>query len=197
MAHEWTEQQKQWLRDNRRGFFGMAFVTAAFNQAFGLALSRSQVDGACQRYGAKTGRHGWEAPDGGARIRPCPKGGRMSPATEFKKGHLPHSYRPVGSMRVNVDGYQEIKTADPRTWRYYHCVFWEALHGPIPQGHVLIFLDGNKLAVTDDNLVCISRNALARLNQQGFAKLPPDRALRRAYVRVVQLEAQARARAAA
>ena len=33
--------------------------------------------------------------------------------TWFKKGHIPANYRPVGSERVNADGYIEVKVADP------------------------------------------------------------------------------------
>ena len=33
-------------------------------------------------------------------------------ASRFKKGNVPKCHRPVGSERVNVDGYVEVKVAD-------------------------------------------------------------------------------------
>lgn len=36
-------------------------------------------------------------------------------ATQFKAGHLPHNHKPVGSERVNVNGYLERKIAEPKT----------------------------------------------------------------------------------
>ena len=34
----------------------------------------------------------------------------------LKKGNRPHNYRPVGSERITVDGFIEIKVADPNKW---------------------------------------------------------------------------------
>lgn len=48
-------------------------------------------------------------------------------ATQFKAGHLPHNHKPVGSERVNVDGYLERKIAEPKTWRAVHVLNWEAV----------------------------------------------------------------------
>lgn len=85
--------------------------------------------------------------------------------TQFKKGHTPLNYRPVGSERVNVDGYVEIKTADPNKWRLKHRVVWEQANGPLPKGHAVIFGDGNRLNFELDNLILVSRKQLVRLNQ--------------------------------
>jgi len=41
---------------------------------------------------------------------------RVSPCTEFKKGCMPHNYKPVGSERITKDGYRERKVADPKKW---------------------------------------------------------------------------------
>ena len=90
---------------------------------------------------------------------------RHSPATEFKKGNIPHNYKPIGSIRIIRDGYKEIKVADPNKWQLMHRVIWEKTHGTIPKDHVIIFADGNIQNLCIENLLCITRNQLARLNQ--------------------------------
>lgn len=85
--------------------------------------------------------------------------------TQFKKGNRPVNFRPVGSERVNVYGYVEIKIADPRTWRLKHQVVYEQHNGPIPKKHAVIFGDGNNRNFEPTNLILVSRKQLVRLNQ--------------------------------
>ncbi|QMV44447.1 HNH endonuclease signature motif containing protein [Cohnella cholangitidis] len=90
--------------------------------------------------------------------------------TQFKKGNRPANYMPVGSERINTDGYVDVKIADPNKWVQVHLLIWEAVNGPIPVGHVVIFADANKLNTHPDNLVLVSRGQLARLNQNHLIK---------------------------
>ena len=100
-------------------------------------------------------------------------GGR-SHETRFKKGYMSgaaqHNYVPIGSLRVTKDGYLERKvTDDPnlvpaRRWVAVHRLVWEAAHGAIPDGHVVVYKPGMKTAVLEqvtlDRLECISRAEL-------------------------------------
>lgn len=90
--------------------------------------------------------------------------GGASTKTRFPKGHQPHNHRPVGSTRVSADGYIEIKTAEPRTWRHLHRVVWEHHHGPIPRGMAVVFRDGNPANCTPENLATASRRDLMARN---------------------------------
>ena len=98
-------------------------------------------------------------------------GGR-SVETQFKPGarhgRALSLWHPVGTLRVNSDGYLERKINDDfpihRRWRYEQIVVWEAAHGPLPAGHAVVFKDGNKMNVALDNLECISRAELLRRN---------------------------------
>ena len=90
---------------------------------------------------------------------------RCSPATEFAKGHVPRTYRPVGSTRISKDGYTEVKVADPSKWRLLHIVVYEKEYGKIPKGHVVVFADGNKQNVTRENLMLATRAELLMLNR--------------------------------
>lgn len=90
-------------------------------------------------------------------------------ATQFKPGRAPSeapNYAPIGSHRINKDGYLERKTNDthpsaPRRWTAVHRLVWEAAHGPIPDGHIVVFKPGCRSAeaanITADRLECITR----------------------------------------
>ena len=54
-----------------------------------------------------------------------------------------------------------IKTADPDVWEREHRAIWEAENGPVPQGHRIIFADGNKSNFDLDNLLLVSRSELS------------------------------------
>ena len=98
-------------------------------------------------------------------------------ATQFKAGRPANearNYVPVGSLRVNADGYLERKlTDDPsiypaRRWVAVHRLVWEAAHGPIPAGHIVVYRPGMKTVVeaeiTVGRLECISRAENAHRN---------------------------------
>ena len=78
---------------------------------------------------------------------------------------MPYNYKPVGTERINGDGYIYIKVADPRTWKAKHRIIWEEVNGVVPKGHALIFADGNRLNVVFENLVLVSKRQLAVMNK--------------------------------
>jgi hypothetical protein len=101
--------------------------------------------------------------------------------TQFKKGQKPTKWRPVGSTRIDVDGYMWRKVADIRHsepnwwtgWKMEHVLLWEKRHKrKVPKGHVIIFRDKNRLNFQAKNLRCISRKELARMNHHGYLNYP-------------------------
>ncbi len=95
-------------------------------------------------------------------------------ATQFKPGRMPHNHRPVGSERITRDGYLERKVAEPKTWRSVHVLNWEQVHGPVPEGHALIFKDGDRTNCEVDNLLLVTRGELAIMNKRGLCKSNPE-----------------------
>lgn len=77
--------------------------------------------------------------------------------TSFKKGNKPHNHKPVGSTRIDKDGYLLIKTAEPRKWELMHRHVWEKANGTIPKHSIVVFKDGNKLNCELANLQLISK----------------------------------------
>jgi len=97
-------------------------------------------------------------------------------ATWFKKGRpasAARNYLPIGSLRVQ-DGHLERKvTDDPsivpaRRWVAVHRLVWIDAHGPIPDGHVVVFRAGRKTTelelITPDALELVTRQQLMARN---------------------------------
>lgn len=103
--------------------------------------------------------------------RPFDAGGR-SVDTRFRAGNRPQTWVPIGSRRVNSDGVLDRKITDtgyaPRDWRAVHRMVWEAAHGDVPPGHVVVFRPGRRTTVeadiTLDAVELVSRAELMRRN---------------------------------
>lgn len=94
-------------------------------------------------------------------------------ATQFKKGHKPHTWLPIGSYRISGDGQLERKVndlpgANHVRWHPVARLVWEAAHGPVPKGHMVVFKPGQRTKIlseiTLDRVECISRGENARRN---------------------------------
>lgn len=84
-------------------------------------------------------------------------------AGSFKKGNRPHNVAPVGTECWASIGYLKRKIAEPNVWGFIHILTWEEHHGPVPEGHVIRFKDGDRKNCRDiNNLVCVdySTNAV-------------------------------------
>lgn len=88
--------------------------------------------------------------------------------TCFKKGNIPQNYREVGSERVNVDGYWEIKVSEPNKWELKHRVIYKQNFGDIPKNCKVIFADGNKNNLELNNLILTTNAEELHLNKRGF-----------------------------
>ncbi len=98
---------------------------------------------------------------------------KMSP-TMFKKGHINGNKRAVGSERVNVYGYIEIKVAEPNRWRLKHRIIWEQHNGIIPEGCNVQFKNHNTLDCRIENLYLISKSEQMRNENSLMARYPKE-----------------------
>lgn len=94
--------------------------------------------------------------------------------TMFKKGNTPVNHRKVGSERVNVDGYVEIKVAEPNKWKLKHRVLWEQVNGEIPAGMNIQFKNGNSQDVRIENLYLISKSDQMKNENSLIARYPKE-----------------------
>lgn len=90
--------------------------------------------------------------------------------TCFKKGHIPKHKKEIGAERITIDGYIEVKIAEPNKWALKHRLVYEETYGKIPKGMNLIFADGNKLNLELDNLLLVTDNELLRMNRNKLIK---------------------------
>lgn len=112
---------------------------------------------------------------------PPNKGKKVSPevyekmsVTMFKKGHTPVNHREVGSERINVDGYIEIKVAEPNRWKLKHRIIWEQVNGEIPKGYNVQFKNHNPQDCRIENLYLICRADQMRTENSLMAKYPKE-----------------------
>lgn len=100
----------------------------------------------------------------GTNYRP---GGRAA-ETQFKRGNKPQSWRPIGSTRIDKDGYTWRKVSDTgnkkRDWKMVQVILWERRRGKIPRGKFLVFKNRDKSDVRIGNLELVNRSEHMRRN---------------------------------
>lgn len=188
--HRYSPEQIDWLRARKQTTM-IGDLTAQFNAAFGLGLTKSAVSGSCKRFRIlKCDPNSGRFAKGGTPWNKGKKGLQLAPATQFKKGQKSLNAVPVGTETILSDGYTKIKIAEPRTWQFKHVLLWEQKNGKRPARHVILFADGDKLNFNPDNLVLVHRKELVRLNKERFSTLPNP--LKPAFIATIKLEGKAR-----
>ena len=167
VIHKWTKEEKEYLSEITPGRHYKE-ILEMMNDKFEYQFTYRQVKSAIIRFNLKTGFNG-RFEKGHV---PAIKGtkGIMKPnKTSFKKGHVHWNKKPIGSERVSVDGYTEIKVADPDKWRLKHRVMYEKYHNVVlnPK-ELVIFADGDKSNMSKENLLLVDNNQLLILNQNGL-----------------------------
>lgn len=184
-SHKFNEEEMEFIRDHVEGT-PMQQLTDEFNQRFNKSYAIKTIRGFCYRNGFKNGidsrlngiigkdtrfKKGHENPWKGARLEDTPgftrEGIERMRATQFKKGQRPHNYRPLGSKRLTVDGYYEIKTAEPNKWELLHRVLWREAYGEIPKGMNVVFADGDSQNLRLENLVLVDKAVNSKRRKYG------------------------------
>lgn len=171
LAIPYTAQELAWIKRHCTKPRREAHAT------FCCRFSRTDVslmhfNALCKRKGWATGRTGHfengHAPHNLGKTMPY---NANSARTRFKKGGVPSNVKYLGHERVSKDGYVEIsvKETNPHTGyerRYVlkHKYLWEQQHGPVPKGHALKCLDGNRLNTAPSNWTLIPRSLQPFLN---------------------------------
>lgn len=164
----YPDEVKDFIKANHKGV-GSKEMTALLNQTFGTSYTHTQINAWYKNHKLNSGTTGYFKPG----LAPWNKGmkGVSHPGcipTQFKKGSKVHNWVPLGSERVNRDGYVDIKVDDgklQKNWKGKHILIWEAANGPVPAGHAVMFGDGNRRNFDPENLILVSRKQLVRLNQ--------------------------------
>ena len=171
LAHRLTtpEQDKLVIEKFHDKKSGSYKEVQAFLLSLGVDLTIDQVKSYLDRRKIRLGVYGY-FPKG---HEPANKGKKMPPdvyekckATMFRAGERPPTWKPVGSERISVDGYIEIKVAEPNKWKIKARYLWEQAAGEkLSRNDSIVYLDGDKQNLELSNLAKISRSDLARMNQ--------------------------------
>lgn len=180
-----TPDQTEWLRANAS--LARTEVHSAFLATFpGSTVTADQIVAWRKRNKVSTGRTGRFVKGGTSHNKG--RKGFVAPGSEkgwFRKGNIPHTARGVGHESVDAkDGYvwiivaQTNKHTGAATSRVMkHRWLWEQLHGPVPEGHRLKCLDGNKLNTDPSNWEAIPHGLAPRLNSRfgrGYDQAPDE-----------------------
>lgn len=169
---QYTQEQIEFLRElSEKGLFNVE-ITRMFNERFGTSRTKNAIKNMRTKYNLKTSaRKVWQKGH-----TPWNKGKKgvsyegMKP-TQFKNGHKPHNWVPIGSERITKDGYVQVKIQEgkfQKNWKGKHILIWEEHNGPVPPGHAVIFGDGNPRNFDIGNLLLVSRKQLVRMNQRNL-----------------------------
>jgi hypothetical protein len=106
----------------------------------------------------KTGNHGTFFPKGNIPWNKGMKGLKIGgEITQFKKGSIPPNHKPVGSERIDEDGYTYIKIAEHAKWVLKHRHIYEEHHGKIASNMIVTFKDKNISNFDIENLEAITK----------------------------------------
>ena len=169
-----NDEQVQFILDNYKGI--TTYVLADMvNKKFGLNISRVQMKNFLTRHKLSNGLMTYSQFKKGQ--VPHNKGKKMSDkqyaqckGTMFQKGSIPPNRREIGDERFDKDGYVVVKVADGRknrNWKPKHHVVYESVHGPIPPGYRVCFLDGNKYNFDINNIVIVKKGVHATVCKSG------------------------------
>ena len=174
-----TPGQVQFLRDNYKGR-RLREMAEVFNAHFKTAFTIGQIRTAIKNRGITSGWTG-RFPKGITPWNSGTKGLTGRNKTSFKKGNVPPNRKPLWTERITRDGYIEIKVPQRNPYtghatRYVlkHVYLYEKEFGPAPDGHVVIFLDGNQQNCEPKNLATVHRLELLRLNKLGYKAAPAE-----------------------
>ena len=137
--HYYTEEQDEWLRQNVSKYL-YDDLTREFNKEFQAHVDYKSVRNRCQAKGFKFGN-------------------------PYTKGYHNHCYTPVGSEYISSRGAVYVKVSDVKTkgnpfinWKRKSHLVWEQHHGEIPEGHVIVHLDGDPTNCDISNLECTTNS---------------------------------------
>ena len=187
IAHKYSTEVVEWLREHAAGRTTYE-LAEMINQNFGIECTNTQIAGLMKNQGIKNGLdcrfHPGNVPATKGTKGVYNVGGNK---TSFKKGQVCWNKKPIGTERISVDGYYEVKVADPNVWKLKHRIVYEQAHGPIPEGHMIAFIDGNPLNVELNNLTVVSRREHLYITQNGLIQKDGDSDLNRVGITTAKL----------
>lgn len=167
-------------------------LTKLFNAKFKTEVSSNGLEQKCRKIGLVCPNNGCFK-KGSIPANKGTKGLTKRNKTSFDFGNRPMNAKKVGSVVTRKDkngsSYMRIKIEEPNKWQMLHVYIYEHKHGKVPKGYCVIFKDKNTLNTRLDNLMLVSRDELARLNQK-YAHI--DKSLKETALHVIKISKEIR-----
>lgn len=165
-----TPEMDQFIRTHY--LLPAADLARKFNNEFSTTRTSKQLHQARKARGLKTGRTGQFFK---GQARPAGSGTKGKTSTSFKKGQRPHNAAAIGTEVITTkDRYIKVKIANPNVWKFKHVIFWEAVNGKVPAGHVLWFIDQNRQNCDASNLELIPKSEQVHRNKMRINQYPAE-----------------------
>lgn len=165
----WPADIRSFIRSHCPGL-SSGDTADAVNRRFGTGYTEDQVRSFRKNHRVPSGhdcrfRRGRISANRGLRQEDfmSPEGIERSKVTRFRTGHRPHNRVPVGTETVKSDGYIWRKIAEPDVWRQRHILEWESRNGPLPDGMLVTFLNGDRTDFRPENLMAVTLDENAHL----------------------------------
>lgn len=199
---KWPQGMFEFIRDNSWGV-SSADMAKMVNEKFGTNFTDHRMKSFRAKYGIHSGETGWfrkgRSPGnkGKKQSEYCsPEALEKSRQTQFQKGHIPANQMPVGAISKAKDNYlirkKSMTGSQWERWEMLHRAVWEEHNGPIPEGYVVCFRDGNHENCNIDNLILVSRAELGTMAKKGYWFEDPE--LTETALNLVRLQQKARKR---
>lgn len=205
-SEEYWKYQKRWpqgmyefIRDNSWGVSSKEMAEMV-NEKFGTDFNEHRMKCFRAKYKIRSGVTGWfqkgrePGNKGKKQSEYCsPEALEASRKTQFRKGNHPVNEMQIGAISTTRDGHlirkKSMTGAQWERWEFLHRAVWEEHNGPIPEGMVVVFRNGDKKDVRIDNLMLISRGELSTMSRKGYWSADPE--LTEAAVSLVRLQQRA------
>lgn len=202
MRKFYTEEMLAFLRENVEGM-PLGELTERFNERFGTDISKAAIAACVHRKGWGNGlfhqsrtfpvevRRFMAENCRGNRAREMVVllretfGGDWTEEQVARyytkhglKSGVAGRYMPIGSLVFRPGEWYYEKVAEgPDTnanWRSKHVLVWEAAHGPVPKGHMVIFLNGDRRDYGLENLALCPWDVGIEVNRRGLRFTDPE-----------------------
>lgn len=186
-ANKYTDEEDEFLKENRPKY-DIHKLTAKFNKTFGESRTESSIKTYCQKKGYSAGSDGrftkGHAPWTTGLTRDEILGHFSEEGAERRKYGL--SFRKIYRVgdtvyrRINGKIYPYIMVSEDLTVPWKKRLYpktryvWEREHGAIPEGHVIIPLDGDICNTDISNLRCVSNKHKIQLTANDWWDIPAD-----------------------
>lgn len=198
MRIKWTEEMIEYVRGIYPHYTNKE-IAEMLKERYGIVVKPKNLCNLHQKYkfddklvNASYFKNGHDAWNKGKSISLSKETRKKLEPTWFKKGRTPANARPIGSTRLDKDGYL-VKKVNKTKWKFYQRYLYEQAHNiKLDKNDVVIFADGNTRNFDVDNLVRVTREELLYLNQEGL--ISSDQDITKAGVGLARLIAKIRER---